>query len=170
MSLSASRIAPCLWFDSEAEEAARLYVSVFPNSSLGRVTRYGKEGHEVHGRPEGSVLTVDFVLDGHPFTAMNGGPVFRFGEAVSFQVLCTSQEEVDHYWDRLGEGGDPAAQQCGWLKDRFGLSWQVVPVRVQELLVGPDRVGAGRVMNALLGMKKLDIAGLEAAYQGAAVA
>jgi predicted 3-demethylubiquinone-9 3-methyltransferase (glyoxalase superfamily) len=169
MTLHAARIAPCLWFDSEAEDAARFYTSVFPNSGTKRVTRYGKEGFEVHGRPEGSVMTVDFVLDGHPFTALNGGPAFTFNEAVSFQVLCTTQEEVDQYWERLSDGGDPAAQQCGWLKDRFGVSWQVVPVQVQELLDSPDPARRGRVMEALLAMKKLDIAGLEQAAEGASV-
>jgi predicted 3-demethylubiquinone-9 3-methyltransferase (glyoxalase superfamily) len=166
MTLNGSRIAPCLWFADEAEDAARFYTSIFPNSTVGQTLRYGKEGHEIHGRPEGSVLTVDFVLDGHPFTALNGGPHFTFNEAVSFQVICASQEEVDHYWERLGAGGDPAAQQCGWLKDRFGVSWQVVPVQVQELLSAADRAGAGRAMAALLRMKKIDIADLQAAYEG----
>lgn len=164
MTLNGSRIAPCLWFASEAEQAARFYTAIFPGSTIGRITRYGAEGHEIHGQPEGSVMTVDFVLDGHPFTALNGGPHFTFNEAVSFQVICASQEEVDHYWERLGEGGDPAAQQCGWLKDRFGVSWQVVPVQVQELMSSPDRAAAGRAMEALLRMKKIDIAALEAAF------
>jgi predicted 3-demethylubiquinone-9 3-methyltransferase (glyoxalase superfamily) len=167
MRLERSRIAPCLWFDSEAEAAARLYTAIFPNSSIGRIATYGKEGHEIHGRPEGSVLTVDFVLDGHPFTALNGGPHFTFNEAISLQVLCSTQEEVDYYWERLGEDGDPSAQQCGWLKDRFGVSWQVVPVQVQELLDDADPVRRGRVMEALLGMKKLEIAGLQRAHEGA---
>jgi predicted 3-demethylubiquinone-9 3-methyltransferase (glyoxalase superfamily) len=168
MKLPAARIAPCLWFDSEAEDAARFHTSVFPDSGVKQVLRYGKEGFVVHGRPEGSVLTVDFVLDGHPFTALNGGPAFTFNEAVSLQVVCTTQEEVDHYWARLSEGGDPAAQQCGWLKDRFGVCWQVVPVQVQELLDSPDPAGRGPVMEALLAMKKLDIAGLERAAEGPA--
>jgi predicted 3-demethylubiquinone-9 3-methyltransferase (glyoxalase superfamily) len=167
MTLNGSRIAPCLWFDTEGEDAARFYTSIFPGSRIGRITRYGKEGHEIHGRPEGSVMTVDFVLDGHPFTALNGGPAFTFDEAVSFQVICATQEEVDHFWERLSAGGDASAQQCGWLKDRFGVSWQVVPVQVQELLDDPDRERAGRVMRALLGMKKLDIAALQRAYDGA---
>jgi predicted 3-demethylubiquinone-9 3-methyltransferase (glyoxalase superfamily) len=168
MGLNGSRIAPCLWFDSEAEAAARFYTSIFPSSSIRRISTYAKEGQEIHGRPEGSVMTVDFVLDGHPFTALNGGPVFTFNEAVSFQVLCADQEEVDYFWERLSAGGDPAAQQCGWLKDRFGVSWQVVPVQVQELLDSPDPVRKGRVMQALLAMKKLDIAGLQKAYDGQA--
>jgi predicted 3-demethylubiquinone-9 3-methyltransferase (glyoxalase superfamily) len=166
MTLTGARIAPCLWFASEAEEAARYYTSIFPGSSIRRITHYGREGFEIHGQPEGTVLTVDFVLDGHPFTALNGGPAFRFNEAVSLQVICSTQEEVDHYWERLSQGGDPAAQQCGWLKDRYGLSWQVVPVQVQELLDSPDPDRRDRVMNALLKMKKLEIAGLEAASEG----
>ncbi|CAN5619470.1 VOC family protein [soil metagenome] len=166
MTLNGSRIAPCLWFASEAEQAAMFYSSIFPNSTMGQVTRYGREGHEIHGQQEGSVMTVDFVLDGHPFTALNGGPHFTFNEAISFQVICASQEEVDHYWQRLGVGGDPAAQECGWLKDRFGVSWQVVPVHVQELISADDRAAAGRAMEALLRMKKIDIAGLQAAYEG----
>jgi predicted 3-demethylubiquinone-9 3-methyltransferase (glyoxalase superfamily) len=169
MALNGSRIAPCLWFDDEAEPAARFYTSIFPNSSIRRVTTYAKAGQEIHGRPEGSVMTVDFVLDGHPFTALNGGPAFTFNEAVSLQVICADQEEVDYYWERLSADGDPAAQQCGWLKDRFGVSWQVVPVVVQELLDGPDPARRSRVMQALLGMKKLDIAGLRSAHDAAAV-
>ncbi len=168
MTLDGSRIAPCLWLDSEAEPAARFYTSVFPNSSIGRISTYGKEGHEVHGRSEGSVLTVDFVLDGHPFTALNGGPHFTFNEAVSFQVLCSTQEEIDFYWERLSKDGDPAAQQCGWLKDRFGVSWQVVPVQLQELMAEADPSRKGRVMEALLAMKKLELAQLQRAYDGAA--
>src|SRR5690554_1668467 len=120
-------IAPCLWFDSQAEEAARFYCSVFPDSKITTITYYPQVGQEVHGRSEGSVLTVEFELNGNPFTALNGGPVFKFNEAVSLQVYCDTQEEIDYYWEKLGEGGDPKAQQCGWLKDRYGLSWQVVP-------------------------------------------
>jgi predicted 3-demethylubiquinone-9 3-methyltransferase (glyoxalase superfamily) len=166
MSLAKARIAPCLWFDSEAEEAARFYTSVFPNSSIGRIARYGAEGKEAHGRPEGSVMTVDFELDGQPFTALNGGPHFTFNEAVSLQVFCADQEEVDHFWDRLTAGGDGTAQQCGWLKDRFGLSWQVVPEGIDALIGGPDRAGAGRAMQAMLQMKKLDLEALRRAYEG----
>jgi predicted 3-demethylubiquinone-9 3-methyltransferase (glyoxalase superfamily) len=155
-----------LWFDNQAEDAAKLYTSVFKNSRIINVARYGKEGFEIHGRPEGSVMTVEFELNGQVFTALNGGPVFKFNEAVSFEISCASQEEVDHYWNRLSEGGDPEAQQCGWLKDKFGASWQVVPTALGELMGDPDRVKAGRVMNAMLQMKKIDIAGLQRAYEG----
>lgn len=164
--LKTQKITPCLWFDDQAEEAARVYTSIFPNSRIGDISRYGKEGHEIHGKPEGSVLTVEFELDGHRFTALNGGPLFRFTEAVSFQISCRSQQEVNHYWDKLTEGGDAQAQQCGWLKDRFGLSWQVVPDILQKLLTDPDRIKAGRTMQALLQMKKLDIAALQSAFNG----
>lgn len=144
------RITPCLWFDSEAEEAARFYTSIFRNSRIGRVARYGKAGHEIHGRPEGSVMTVEFELDGQPFTALNGGPVFEFNEAISLQVYCETQEELDYYWAKLSEGGDEKAQQCGWLKDKYGVSWQIVPSVLPELLVGADHAKSQRVMKALL--------------------
>ena len=163
---TALRITPCLWFADEAEEAAALYTSTFPNSRITDVSRYGEEGQEIHGRAPGSVMTVAFELDGQPFTALNGGPVFRFNESISFMVACEDQAEVDRYWDRLSEGGDPAAQQCGWLKDRFGVSWQVVPTRLSKLLADPDPERAARTMAALLAMKKLDIAALEAAHAG----
>ncbi len=159
-------IVPCLWFDSEAEQAANFYVSVFPNSRIGDISRYGEAGKEFHGRPAGSVLTVAFELDGQPFTALNGGPIFKFNEAVSFQVMCETQEEIDRYWEKLGEGGDPNARQCGWLKDKFGLSWQIVPTIVQQLVSDPSNPGSQRAMQALMGMKKLDIAALKAAYAG----
>lgn len=162
----ALRITPCLWFADEAEEAAALYTSIFPNSRITDVSRYGEEGREIHGRAPGSVMTVAFELDGQPFTALNGGPVFQFNESISFMVACADQAEVDHYWERLSEGGDPAAQQCGWLKDCFGVSWQVVPTRLSELLADPDPERAARTMAALLAMKKLDIAALEAAHAG----
>ncbi len=164
--LKSQKITPCLWFDDQAEEAVRFYTSIFPNSRIGDISRYGKEGQEIHGKPESSVLTVEFELDGHRFTALNGGPIFRFTEAVSFQISCRSQQEVDHYWEKLTEGGDAQAQQCGWLKDRFGLSWQVVPDILQKLLADPDRIKAGRTMQALLQMKKLDIAALQSAFDG----
>jgi predicted 3-demethylubiquinone-9 3-methyltransferase (glyoxalase superfamily) len=160
------QIAPCLWFDDQAEEAARFYVSVFPNSKIVAVTRYGKAGFEVHQRPAGSVMTVEFELNGRPFTALNGGPVFRFNESVSFQVPCDTQEEIDSYWAKLSEGGDPNAQQCGWLKDRFGLSWQVVPRGMAEMLKVPGSAGAERAMAAVLGMKKIDLAELRRAFAG----
>lgn len=159
-------ITPCLWFDDQAEEAAHFYTGIFRNSRISRITRYGTAGHEIHGRPAGSVMTVEFELDGMPFTALNGGPVFQFNEAVSLQIDCADQPEVDYYWERLGEGGDPAARQCGWLKDRYGLSWQVVPVALQEMLDDPDATKTERVTRAMLGMKKLDVAELRRAYRG----
>lgn len=155
----------CLWFDGEAEEAAAFYTSVFPNSRINGTLHYMEAGKEIHAHEPGSVLTVDFELDGKPFMALNGGPQFRFTEAVSLVVHCETQAELDHYWDRLSEGGDESAQQCGWLKDRYGLSWQVVPASLPALIGDPDPEKAGRVMNALLGMKKLDIAALERARE-----
>ena len=160
------KITPFLWFDTQAEEAANFYVSVFPDARILKVSRYGEAGHEIHGRPPGSVMTVLFELAGQTFTALNGGPVFRFNEAVSFEIACATQEELDYFWDRLSEGGDPRAQQCGWLKDRFGLSWQVVPSMLDELVSDPKSAKAQRAMQAMLGMKKLDIAGLRRAYEG----
>jgi len=160
------RITPCLWFDDQAEEAAGFYVSIFPNSRVVAISRYGDEGREIHGRPPGSVLTVAFELDGQAFTALNGGPIFKFNEAVSLQVACETQAEVDHYWAKLSEGGDPGAQQCGWLKDRYGLSWQVVPRVLVDMLNGPVSEKSERVMKALFPMKKLDIGALERAYAG----
>src|SRR5262245_29088041 len=126
------KITPFLWFENQAEDAAKFYASIFKNSSVGHISRYGKEGHEIHGREAGSVMTVQFVLEGEEFTAINGGPHFKFNDAVSFVVSCDSQEEVDYYWNKLTAGGDERAQQCGWLKDRYGLSWQVVPKRAIE--------------------------------------
>jgi predicted 3-demethylubiquinone-9 3-methyltransferase (glyoxalase superfamily) len=160
------RITPCLWFDDQAEEAARFYTSIFPHSRIVTISRYGEAGHEIHGRPAGSVMTVDFELDGQRFTALNGGPHFRFNEAVSLQVGCATQEELDHYWDSLSAGGDPEAQQCGWLKDRFGLSWQVIPDRMAEMMADPDEERRERVFSAMLEMKKLDFAPIERAYAG----
>jgi predicted 3-demethylubiquinone-9 3-methyltransferase (glyoxalase superfamily) len=160
------KIIPCLWFDSQAEEAAKFYVSVFERSRITGRTRYGKEGQEVHGGKPGSVLTVAFELDGQPFTTLNGGPLFRFTEAVSFQVMCETQDEIDRYWSKLSAGGDEKAQQCGWLKDKYGLSWQVVPAELPALIGDPDRAKAGRVMKALLPMKKLDIKALKQAHAG----
>jgi len=160
---NAHTISPCLWFDDQAEAAATLYTAVFPNSRIVTVSRYGEAGKEQHRRPVGSVMTVAYELDGQPFTALNGGPLFTFTEAVSFQVSCDDQAEVDHYWQALSEGGDANAQQCGWLKDRFGLCWQVVPKVVIELLQDPDAARAQRVMAAIMQMKKLDIAALKAA-------
>jgi predicted 3-demethylubiquinone-9 3-methyltransferase (glyoxalase superfamily) len=160
------RIAPCLWFDHQAEEAARFYVSVFKNSKITSIARYGAAGQETHKRTPGSVMTIAFELDGQPFTALNGGPVFTFNEAVSLQVSCDTQEEVDYYWERLSEGGDPRAQQCGWLKDKYGLSWQVVPTALPEMLQDHDSQKAKRAMEAMLRMKKLDIREIERAAAG----
>ena len=162
----AKRITPFLWFDDQAEQAARCYVSVFPNSRIGPITRYSEVGQEQHGRPPGSVMTVEFELDGQAFVALNGGPVFKFTEAVSLSIDCENQQEIDHYWNRLCDGGDPSAQVCGWLKDRYGLSWQVVPVKLRTLLADADTARAKRTMQAMLQMKKLDIAALERAYAG----
>ena len=159
-------LIPCLWFDSQAEEAARFYTGIFKNSKIVTITRYPEAGQEVHGRAPGSVMTVEFELNRQPFTALNGGPHFKFNEAVSFQVMCETQEEVDQYWTRLGQGGDPKAQQCGWLKDRYGLSWQVVPTGMVEMLNDPDREKANRAMEAMMQMKKLDIAELRRAFEG----
>ena len=159
------KITPCLWFDSEAEEAARFYVSVFGNARIGKISRYGKEGFESHGRPAGSVMTVEFEIEGQSFTALNGGPHFKFNEAISFQLPCETQEEIDHYWERLSDGGQ--IQQCGWLKDKFGVSWQIFPAALPDMLVDPDEAKAARAMRAMLGMKKLDIAKLRAAHEGA---
>jgi predicted 3-demethylubiquinone-9 3-methyltransferase (glyoxalase superfamily) len=151
------RIRPCLWFADQAEEAARFYTGIFPNSRIVAITRYGSAGFEVHRRPAGSVMTVVFELDGQRFTGLNGGPAFTFNEAVSLEVHCATQEEVDYYWERLGEGGDPRAQQCGWLKDRYGLSWQVIPEGMEELFADAGSPQAQRAMEAMLQMKKLDI-------------
>jgi predicted 3-demethylubiquinone-9 3-methyltransferase (glyoxalase superfamily) len=160
------KITPCLWFDGRAEEAAAFYVSVFPDSRITALTRYGEVGREIHGQAPGTVLTVAFELAGQPFTALNGGPLFRFTEAISFQVGCDDQDELDRYWERLGAGGDPAARQCGWLKDRYGVSWQVLPTVLPRLLADPDPARAARVMTALLGMTKLDLRALERAHAG----
>jgi predicted 3-demethylubiquinone-9 3-methyltransferase (glyoxalase superfamily) len=150
-------ITPNLWFDTESEEAAEFYVSVFPNSKITNVTRYGEAGP----RPAGMVLTVEFVLDGQEFTAINGGPEFTFDEAISLLITCADQDEVDHYWSKLTDGGEEV--QCGWLKDRYGLSWQVVPEGMVEMLNDPDPARGQRAMKAMLGMKKLDLAALRAA-------
>src|SRR5919107_3941095 len=132
------KIVPFLWFDKQAEEAVKFYASIFKKSRIGEVTRYGKEGYEVHGMEEGTVMTVDFEIEGQKFMSLNGGQVFKFNEAISFQVLCETQEEVDYYWDKLSEGGDEKAQQCGWLKDRYGASWQVIPSVLLEMINDPD--------------------------------
>jgi predicted 3-demethylubiquinone-9 3-methyltransferase (glyoxalase superfamily) len=159
-------ITPCLWFDDRAEEAARFYVGIFKNSRILEIVRYTDAGQEVHGRPPGSVMVASFELNGQPFTALNGGPLFKFSEAISFQIFGETQEEVDHYWSALSAGGDPNAQQCGWLKDKFGLSWQVVPTVLTRMLMDPDPAKSKRAMEAMLQMKKLDIGKLQRAYAG----
>ena len=160
------KISPCLWFDDQAEEAARLYTSIFPDSRILHVSRYGETGREIHGKPAGSAMAVDFELEGQHFTALNGGPQFRFNEAVSLMVHCETQAEVDHYWEKLSQGGDETAQQCGWLKDRYGLSWQVLPDALPDWIAGPDPVKSQRAMQAMFRMKKLDIEALRRAYAG----
>lgn len=162
--ITSQRISPHLWFEKQAEEAARFYTSIFHNSSIGNITHYTEAGHDIHGMPAGSVLTVDFILDGQHFIALNGGPYFKFNEAVSFMVNCESQEEIDYYWEKLRAGGDPKADQCGWLKDKFGLSWQVAPVQLGEMLMDKDKERLSRVMNAIFKMKKLDLKTIEEAY------
>jgi predicted 3-demethylubiquinone-9 3-methyltransferase (glyoxalase superfamily) len=159
-------ISPCLWFDDQAEEAARFYVSIFKKAKIKAVTRYPAVGQEVHRRPPGSVMTVEFVLNGLVFTALNGGPLFKFNEAVSLQVLCRTQAEIDYYWEKLGAGGDPKAQQCGWLKDKFGLSWQVAPTGMAKMLADPKSKSTERAFAAMMEMKKIDIAALKAAAKG----
>jgi predicted 3-demethylubiquinone-9 3-methyltransferase (glyoxalase superfamily) len=164
--ITMQKVTPFLWFDDQAEEAAEFYTSIFKNSKIGRTTRYGKEGYEIHGKPAGTAMTVEFEIDGQPFTALNGGPVFQFNEAISFQVRCDTQEEVDYYWDKLSEGGDEKAQQCGWLKDKFGVSWQIVPTILSELVGDSDSEKSQRAMKAMLQMKKMDLEALERAYEG----
>jgi len=159
-----TKITPCLWFDDQGEDAANFYIGIFKRSKITAITHYPDAGQDIHGKPAGSVLTVEFELDGQPFTALNGGPDFKFNEALSFQIECETQEEVDYFWERLGEGGDPNAQQCGWLKDKFGLSWQVVPKGMIEMLKNPDSARSRRAFEAMMQMKKLDIAALERAF------
>lgn len=159
-------IAPCLWFDNQAEQAAKHYTGIFKNSKVGTITRYGEAGQETHGQKPGTVMTVAFELDGQPFTALNGGPIFKFNEAVSFQINCETQKDIDYYWEKLGAGGDPEARQCGWLKDKFGVSWQVLPSILHELFKDEDSAASQRTMMALLQMKKLDIAALKKAHAG----
>lgn len=157
-------LVPCLWFDTEAEDAANYYTGIFKNSKITQVNRYSEAGMEFHKREPGSVLIVAFELDGQPFTALNGGPNFKFNEAISFQVMCDTQEEVDHFWDRLSVGGDPNSQQCGWLKDKYGVSWQIVPRILLQLISDHTSPRSQHAMSAMMGMKKLSIAKLEQAY------
>jgi len=160
------RVTPCLWFDNQAEQAAGFYTGVFKNSKITKISRYGEVGQEVHGKAPGTVMVVAFELDGHTFTALNGGPLFKFNEAISFQVNCDTQDEIDHFWGKLPAGGDPKAQQCGWLKDKYGVSWQIVPRVLPAMLTDPNQEKSGRAMKAMLKMKKFDIAALERAFAG----
>ena len=157
------KITPCLWFDDKAEEAVNFYVPVFKNSKIGSITRYGKEGAEVSGRPKGTVMTVTFQLDGQEFMALNGGPQFTFSPAISFLVNCETQEEVDELWEKLSEGGEKV--ECGWLKDKYGVSWQIVPIVLCEMLQDKDAEKSERVMKALLQMDRIDIKTLKQAYE-----
>ena len=163
---SIQQISPCLWFDGQAEEAARFYISVFKKGKITSVTHYPDVGQDVHHRPAGSVMTVEFVLNGLPFLGLNGGPTFKFNEAVSLMILCDTQAEIDYYWEKLNEGGDPKAQACGWLKDKYGLSWQVAPTLMRRFLKDPKSKATERAFAAMMEMKKLDIAALEKAYKG----
>ena len=160
------KITPCLWFDDQAEDAVAVYAGIFPNSKIVNIARYGEAGYEQHRKPAGSVMTVAFELDRQAFTALNGGPIFKFNEAISFQINCETQEEVDHYWGKLSKGGDEKAQMCGWLKDKYGVSWQIVPRVLIEMINDPDSGKSGRVMEAMLQMKKIEIEKIKRAYAG----
>jgi predicted 3-demethylubiquinone-9 3-methyltransferase (glyoxalase superfamily) len=160
------KITTNFWFDTQAEEAANFYVSIFEHSHVIRTTRYKKAGNDIHGKNEGSVMTVEFQLNDQKFVALNGGPQFKFNEAISFIVNCETQNEVDYYWEKLSDGGDENAQMCGWLKDKFGVSWQIVPTALYEMQNGTDSEKSERVMKALLQMKKIDINALKEAYEG----
>jgi predicted 3-demethylubiquinone-9 3-methyltransferase (glyoxalase superfamily) len=161
MQMTAKAITPCLWFDTQAEEAVKFYAAIFKNSKIGKISRYGKEGFEVHGKPAGTVMTVELEIAGQKFVALNGGPHFKFNEAVSFQIHCDTQEEIDHFWSRLAEGGEES--HCGWLKDRFGLSWQVIPTALPAMLMDENAAKAQRVMKSMLQMRKFDLAALQRA-------
>lgn len=158
-------ISPCLWFDTQAEEAANFYVSIFENSRILRILRYSEAGQDIHGKPAGSILTVEFELNGQRFVALNGGPEFKFTEALSLEVTCETQQEIDHYWNSLVEGGEEGP--CGWLKDKYGVSWQVTPAVLNEMLSDENDEKAHRAMDAMLQMKKLDLAAIQKAYFGA---
>jgi predicted 3-demethylubiquinone-9 3-methyltransferase (glyoxalase superfamily) len=160
------KITPCLWFDNQAEQAAAFYTSIFPKSKTKGKTRYGKEGYEIHKQPDGTVMTVAFEIKGQPFVALNGGPLFIFNEAISFQVICIDQEEVDYYWNKLGDGGEEKAKQCGWLKDKFGVSWQIIPEKLQEYIGSSNSIKSQRAVKAMLQMKKIDIEEIRRAYEG----
>jgi predicted 3-demethylubiquinone-9 3-methyltransferase (glyoxalase superfamily) len=159
------KINPFLWFDSEADEAAKFYVGIFKNSKIGRITRYGEEAAQKAGRPAGSVMTVEFTLEKVDFVALNGGPQFKFTEAISFSVNCETQDEIDYFWEKLSADGGSTGR-CGWLKDKFGLSWQVSPVFLGDMLADRDAEKANRVMKAMMEMNKIDIAALEKAARG----
>lgn len=166
MQFAPQKITPCLWFDTEAEEAAKFYVSVFKDSRIGTVSHYANEGQDIHGKPAGAVMAVQFFLSGHEFVGLNGGPHFKFDEAISFQIHCDTQEEIDYFWSKLAEGGQEGP--CGWLKDKFGLSWQVVPAALLRMLMDSDPRKVERVTRAFLQMKKFDIAALERTHRGEA--
>jgi predicted 3-demethylubiquinone-9 3-methyltransferase (glyoxalase superfamily) len=164
--MPSKKITPCLWFDGQAEEAVNFYLTVFKDSKITAILHYGEAGKEIHGRLPGSVLMIAFELNGQSFTALNGGPQFKFNEAVSLQIDCATQEEVDCFWEKLSEGGDPEAQQCGWVKDKFGLSWQIVPSIVPEIFSDHTSANSQRAFAAMMQMKKLDIAELQRAFAG----
>ena len=166
MPIAGQKISPCLWFDTQAEEAAKFYCSVFKNSQVKNISRYTEAGHEVHRKAVGSVMVVEFELEGQTFTALNGGPNFKFSEAISLQIHCETQKDVDYFWDKLTKDGQEGP--CGWLKDKYGLSWQVVPTVIPKMMTDADPTKSARVMNAVMKMKKLDIAALTQAYEGAA--
>jgi predicted 3-demethylubiquinone-9 3-methyltransferase (glyoxalase superfamily) len=160
------KLVPCLWFDGNAEEAVNFYTSVFKKSKLGRISYYSEEGKDIHRQPPGSVMSLEFEIEGTRFLSLNGGPDFKFSEAISFIINCKTQKEIDYYWDALKEGGDPNAQQCGWLKDKFGVSWQVIPEQLDDMTSDDDREKVDRVLHAMFPMKKLDLAVLQKAYKG----
>jgi predicted 3-demethylubiquinone-9 3-methyltransferase (glyoxalase superfamily) len=161
--IAAPVLSPCLWFDTEAEEAARFYVSVFKPAKITAITKYPAVGQDIHGKPAGSVMTVEFTLNGMEFLALNGGPIFKFNEAISLQILCKTQEQIDYYWEKLS--AVPQAEACGWLKDKYGVSWQVSPTGMADMLRKPS-AGGTRAFAAMMKMKKLDLAALKAAYKG----
>ena len=165
MAISKQKISPCLWFDGKAEEAAKFYVSIFPNSRIVDTSHYTDVGQEQHGQKPGSVMTVAFELEGQSFLGLNAGPLFKFNESVSFIIYCETQAEVDRYWSALTDGGGEEGP-CGWLKDKFGLSWQVTPTKLLEMVTSKEKTKAGRAMGAMMKMKKIDIAKIEAAYEG----
>jgi predicted 3-demethylubiquinone-9 3-methyltransferase (glyoxalase superfamily) len=166
MTTKIQKITTNLWFNNQAEEAANFYTSIFQDSKIGRITRYGNERHEITGVSEGAVMTVEFQLEGMNFVALNGGPQYKFTEAISFIINCETQEELDHYWEKLSVGGDEKAQVCGWLKDKFGVSWQIIPANLSKMVSDPNPDKSERVMKAMLKMKKMDIQTLKEAYEG----